>query len=430
MTTPLEPSLLIDWVADAGRRTLALVEGLDDAELMGPRLHIVNPTLWEIGHVAWFYEYFLLRRLDGGAPRLANADALYNSSLVPHDARWDLPLPDLYGTLDYLHAVREATIARLRGRPVGANETALALITIFHEDMHGEALTYTRQTLGYPAPAEFDESDEDAGPWLGDAEVPGGEFMLGSAPRAAFAFDNEKWAHPVTVAPFRIAKAPVTNAAFLDFVVDGGYRRRDLWDEEGWDWRQDAAALCPAYWREQDGVWRERRFDRWQTLRPHRPVVYVNWHEANAWCRWAGRRLPSEAEWETAAAAEPAPAGGLGVAKRRYPWGDHAPNPARANLDGRRLGPVDVAARAAGDSAWGCRQMLGNVWEWTMSPFLPYPGFSPDAYADYSAPWFGSRKVLRGGAFATRGRMISAAYRNFFTPERRDVLAGFRTCAL
>ena len=157
----------------------------------------------------------------------------------------------------------------------------------------------------------------------------------------------------------------------------------------------------------------------------HHPVSHVNWYEANAWCNWAGRRLPSEAEWETASAYD---AGW--VAKRRYPWGDDALEECPANLDGRYIGTVDVGAFPDGDSAFGCRQMLGNIWEWTSSDFLPFPGFSVDPYEDYSKPWFGTRKVLRGGAWATRSRMVTNTYRNFFTPERRDTINGFRTCAI
>jgi len=166
-----------------------------------------------------------------------------------------------------------------------------------------------------------------------------------------------------------------------------------------------------------------RRFDRIEALPPNQPVMHVNWYEAEAWCRWAGRRLPTEAEWEAAAA-------GPGAAKTSFPWGEEAPTPRHVNLDGVGLGPIDVAACPAGDSVWGCRQMIGNVWEWTASSFAPFPGFSADIYKEYSEPWFGTRKVLRGGAWATRSRMVNSAYRNFFTPDRRDILAGFRTVAL
>jgi iron(II)-dependent oxidoreductase len=434
MTEPLSSARLTDYLADARARTLELVHGLDAAQLMGPRLDIVNPLLWEIGHVGWFHEYFTLRRLDGGAPRLPNADALYNSSTVPHDVRWELPLPSLQGTLDYMARVQDAMVQRLDREMASEDETSLYLTTIYHEDMHAEAFTYSRQTLGYPAPAlaavHAGKADVEAGPWPGDVAVSAAILQLGSPPEAPFAFDNEKWAHPVEVAPFRISRAPVTNAEFLSFVTESGYHHREFWSDEGWRWRGAARAKHPLYWVQQPDGWWQRCFDRMEPLRPHRPIIHINWHEAEAWCRWAGRRLPTEAEWEAAAATEPTAVGGVAARKRRYPWGDEAHAAHRANLDSHIIGVVDVAALPAGDSAWGCRQMLGNVWEWTASTFEPFPGFSPDAYEDYSAPWFSTRKVLRGGAWATRGRMITNTYRNFFTPDRRDVMAGFRTCAL
>jgi iron(II)-dependent oxidoreductase len=294
--------------------------------------------------------------------------------------------------------------------------------------MHAEAFTITRQTLAYPAPPPAGGpgaglAGGDA-PWGGDAPVAGGSFRLGAEPGAAFVFDNEQWAHPVELRPFAIARAPVTQAEFAAFVEDGGYRRRTLWGAEGWAWRQREGAEQPAYWRREARGWRRRDFDRWVPLEPHRPVVHVNWYEAEAYCRWAGRRLPTEAEWE--AAASRAPGGGR---KSPHPWGDGEPTPGRANLDGGARGCVGVAAHPEGDSPCGCRQMTGNVWEWTADPFLPYPGFAPGPYKEYSAPWFGDHKVLRGGCWATRGRMLRNTWRNFYRPERRDVFAGFRTCA-
>lgn len=423
--------LLAD-LRDARTRTLELVAGLDGAALMGPRLAIVNPLLWEIGHLAWFHEHFILRGLDGRAPLLPEADRLYDSGAVPHATRWDLPLPSLTDTLAYMERVQSALAARLEGRMPDPHEAYLYRLIALHEDMHAEAFTYTRQTLGQPRPSFASPCDGTAegGPWRGDVEVPGGLLRLGAERDAArFVFDNEKWAHPVEIAPFRIARAPVTNAEFAAFVEDGGYRARDLWDEEGTAWLDGSGATQPVYWTRGEGGWLVRAFDRDEPLRPHRPVIHVNWHEARAWCRWAGRRLPTEAEWEAAAVAERGPEGTLAPTKRTYPWGETGPTPTLANLDGGRLGTVDVAAHPAGDSPWGCRQMIGNVWEWTESAFLPFPGFAPDAYREYSAPSFGTRKVLRGGAWATRGRMVTGLYRNFFGPDRRDVFAGFRTVA-
>ncbi len=428
-----ETAKLADLLAEAHARTRALIDGLSDVQLMGPRLDIVNPFRWEAGHVAWFHEYFALRGLDPAhRPAIPGADELYNSSTVPHDTRWLLPLPDRDGTLAYMARVLDAMRARLVKGPPDDRARYLFRLTLMHEDMHGEAFTYMRQTLAYPAPVIPGPApgDADAGPHPGDVAVPGGVFRLGSERETPFVFDNEKWAHEVRIEPFHIARAPVTNAEFAAFVADGGYRRRELWSEDGWAWRTLAIAEHPIYWLGDGRAWRIRAFDRETELRPHRPVCHVNWHEAEAYCRWANRRLPTEAEWEAAAAGEAAD-GALARRKRVYPWGDAPPDPARANLDGHALGPVDVAACPAGDSAFGCRQMIGNVWEWTASDFEPYPGFSPDDYADYSQPWFGAtHKVLRGGAWATRGRLANCAYRNFFVPERRDVFAGFRTCAL
>jgi iron(II)-dependent oxidoreductase len=417
---------LIAMMADSRARTLDLIEGLESEQLLGPQLGIVNPLLWEIGHLAWFHEHFILRHLDNAAPVLNSADALYDSAAVHHDSRWSLPLPSLEDTLSYMRRVAGRLAARLDGREPSPAERYLYRLTTFHEDMHGEAFTYSRQTLGYPTPKfgrGFD--DGDSGPLPGDTAVRGGTFRLGAEQDTSFAFDNEKWAHSVDVASFRIARAPVTNEEFAAFVADRGYERRSVWSDEGWAWRAAAHARHPIYWREAaHGHFDVRRFDQITPMAMHQPVVNVGWYEADAFCRWAGRRLPSEAEWEFAASMTPD-----GV-KRLYPWGEGSGTAARANLDGIRLGCCDVASYPEGDSAFGCRQMIGNVWEWTSSNFLPYPGFSPDIYADYSVPAFGSCKVLRGGAWITRSRLINNRYRNYFPPNRRDVYAGFRTVAL
>jgi iron(II)-dependent oxidoreductase len=419
------------WVTDARERTLRLIADLSEAELFGPRLSIVNPLRWEIGHVAWFQERWFLRHVLDRAPLIAGADALYDSSAIAHDLRWDLPLPSRDQTLDYLAAVEDAMRESLARGEAGPDHGYFVRLGVLHEDMHDEAFVYTRQTLGYSAPpaAADPTSLPDDGALPGDVAVPGGEFPLGAARDEAFVFDNEKWAHVREVAPFVIARAPVTQSQFAEFVDDGGYRREEHWTESGLVWLRQSAAEHPVYWRRVDGVWQRRHFDTWRALEPHRPMAFVCAHEADAYCRWARRRLPTELEWEVAAAGE---AQGLGLSprKRRYPWGDEAPTPIHANLGLYCSGPRDVAAHPEGDSAFGCRQMLGNVWEWTATDFQPYPGFLVDPYADYSLPWFGTHRVLRGGCFATQARLIRSSWRNFYTPDRRDVLAGFRTCAL
>jgi gamma-glutamyl hercynylcysteine S-oxide synthase len=427
------PRELIAQMEDARTRTLTLIQGLDGKQLMGPQLPTVNPLRWEIGHVAYFHEYWVLRQHLGEAAGRPDADQLYDSINIAHDTRWDLPLPPLHDTLAYMDGVLRRIRERLSADGPDPERDYLVQYAVFHEDMHTEAFTYTRQTLAYPAPEIGPPVDARwrAGSLEGDAEIPGGEFVLGARPDDGFVFDNEKWGHSVQVRPFRIARAAVSNAEFAAFVEDGGYRRPELWDAEGWQWRAGVGLEHPVYWREGAEDWKWRHFDRWEPLPPNAAVIHVSWHEAKAWCRWAGRRLPTELEWEVAAAGEPHADGhALAPVKRRYPWGDAPPDLSRANLDGGALGTIDVAALPAGDSAFGCRQMLGNVWEWTDTVFAPYPGFAPDMYRDYSMPLFGQTRVLRGGGWATRSRLIRNTWRNYYGPDRNDVFAGFRTCAL
>ena len=425
MGVGVSPEQLAGWVHDARRSTIDLVSDLSDEQLVGPMLPIVNPLLWEVGHLAWFQERFVLRQACGEPPVRSDADAIWDSAAIPHDTRWRLALPGRAETLAYAEEVGDRVVERVLGS--GDNDVVLhfARYTVGHDDMHAEAITYTRQTLGYPQPSlpgipVFDEAGSPGGPLPGDAEVAGATFLLGALRREPFVFDNEKWAHPVAVEPFALARAAVTQSEFAAFVDDGGYQRPGLWGDEGWRWRRGAGAEHPVYWRRRDDGWQRRHFDRWVGLEPHRPVAHLSWHEADAYCRWAGRRLPSEAEWELAATGHP---------KRRFPWGNDDPEPRHANLDWRAMGTMDVGGLPEGDGPFGCRQMSGNVWEWTATTFGPYPNFERDAYQDMSEPWFGSRKVLRGGAWATRSRFLRSTTRNYFTPDRRDVFAGFRTCA-
>ncbi len=464
--TAFSASQLVEILKDARGRTLELVANLSDEQMMGPYLKIVNPPLWEIGHAAWFQEFWVLRHLRKQRPLLEGGDALYNSTDVAHDTRWGLPLPSGEKTLEYMEEVLNRVIEGLGSGNLSKEAIYFHLLVSFHEDMHDEAITYTRQTLGYPPPSlkaaqgQEESGPKQGGPLPGDVEIAGGIFMLGGTPDLPFIFDNEKWAHRVKVKPFRIARAPVTNAEFASFVEDGGYLKQEFWSEEGWRWldsggtpqleqsfsrfwsKQESGPSSrhssssgkithPVYWeRESGGRWLQRLFDTYVPLREHLPVIHINWYEAEAYCNWASRRLPMEVEWEMAASAEPTVDGrAVAEAKRRFPWGNEPPTPGCANLDSRAMGLVEVGALPAGDSSFGCRQMIGNVWEWTASDFQPYPGFVADPYKEYSAPWFGTHKVLRGGCWTTRSRLMRNSWRNFYTPDRRDVWAGFRTCA-
>ncbi|MFO1216947.1 MAG: selenoneine synthase SenA [Burkholderiaceae bacterium] len=353
----------------------------------------LNPPLWELGHIGWFEEWWIgrnpLRTLGAAAdplagravPLRANADALYNSSAVAHARRWRLSLPDTAHTLADVARIRERTLALLAD--AGDSDAALYFyrLSLFHEDMHREAWVYMAQNLGFAPGVEVIEpaaAPADAG----EIAIDGGLATIGS-PAGGFAFDNELQQQEVALAGYTIDAAPVTWARVVEFVEAGGYDNAKLWSPEGWAWRKRRTAPWPRYLeRADDGSWWRRRFGERVALDLALPAMHLTHHEAQAWCRWAGRRLPSEFEWEH-------------------------------------------AALARGDAFhWG------QVWEWTASPFMPYPGFEPHPYRDYSQPFFDGRPALRGGSFATAPRMKHRRYRNYFTAERNDLFAGFRTCAV
>ena len=425
-----ESKELLAALTDARRLELELFDGVADSQLIGEKAHFLEPPIWEIGHVGWFQEYWILRNLDGAPPLLPGSDGIYDSFNVSYRLRWDHRYPSRSETLDYITRVLERSVGRIEGREPTEEERYFYTLATLHEDMHAENLTLILQTLGFSRPnlSSFQRAardppvDEAYQPK--DVAVPGGTFELGASRSEPFVFDNEKWAHPVVVAPFRISSTPVTNAQFQAFVDSGGYRRRELWSGRGWDWRRRSSIEGPLFWIKDERGWCERLFDEIVLLRPWHPVACVSWWEVEAFCKWAHRRLPTEAEWEMAASFDPQ----TGV-KRRFPWGDGLPVPEQANLDHRAGGTVDVRALPAGDSALGCRQMIGNVWEWVDDTFEPYPGFVCEPYKEYSQPYFGTKKVLKGGCWATRTRLIRSTWRNFYMRHRRNIFAGFRTCA-
>ena len=416
-------------------RTLALVEDLNDRELMGEVLPTVNPLRWEMAHAAYFHETWVLRHLGGQAPVNKDADTLFDSINIHHEDRWDLPLPSLENTFAYMNSILQHELELLQSIELDSRAKYFYLLALFHEDMHNEAFICTRQTLSYPKPSFIKEKKQDAQNkntstvTPEDIYIEGGKFMLGAERNDGFVFDNEKWAHQVNVAEFSISKYAVSNEQYLEFVEAKGYLQEKYWGEEGWQWCKNEKLQHPVYWKkDSDGQWYVKSFDQWDELQLHHAVIHVSWFEAQAFCNWSKRRLPTEAEWEMAASCNPKVIKDNYCEKNIFPEGIGL-NHHAANLDCTHLGVVDVTAYAKSDNTFGCRQMFGNVWEWTSSTFDPYPGFSPDWYSEYSRPLFGQTKVLRGGAWPTRTRMLRATLRNYYGPDRNDVFAGFRTCA-
>lgn len=393
---------------DTRQRTLALLEAY--ARALGPTLAVprdaaLNPPLWEAGHVAWFQAFWIARNqqrergvaCDPDHPRpachLADADAWYNSSTVAHASRWSLPLPNRAPTQAYLKATLADTLALLAQLPadtVDDRRLYFYRLVLFHEAMHNEAATYMAQNLGIPLPGNCLPQRPALPRPTGlhaSLRVPARPWRLGHD-GPGFAFDNELPAHRITMPAFEIDATAVSWSRYLPFVESGAHAQAKWWTPEGWAWKNAPAGndglprAAPRYLRHGGATgWQKQVFGHWQPLVADEPAVHLSHHEAEAWCRWSGRRLPTEAEWELAATTQ---AG--------FVWGD--------------------------------------VWEWTASRFDAYPGFAAHPYRDYSAPWLGTRPVLRGACTATSPDMVNARYRNYFTADRTDIFAGFRSCKI
>ena len=427
MNTKSELALELE---ETDRRTRLLLDDLTDAQLAVPYERGINPPIWEVGHAAFFYEYFLLREIDDSAPRMPGYDEVWDSFEIMHRHRWTPGVvPDKATTLDYYSRVLDEARARLDGRELDPYEHYLYRYVIAHQQMHIESLIWARQTLGYREPP-FSETEmpEVSVAETRDVTVEGGEYFIGmpaDSERFAttdFSFDNERPGFRARVEPFQISTQLVSHGEFLRFVEDGGYEDESLWSFGGTCWLKEGeggARSMPAYWRRAaDGGWQLRHFDRWIELPLAAPIKHVSFWEAEAYCRWAGRRLPGEYEWEAAA---------RGQAGRNFPWGDHM-EAGRVDMDARYLGLMPTGAFGEGASESGCLQMLGTAWEWTSSQFLPYDGFKIDMYHYMSVLQFGDHKVTKGGSCATCSSLVRNTYRQAYFPGRTDAFTGFRTC--
>ncbi|HZI14070.1 MAG TPA: ergothioneine biosynthesis protein EgtB [Myxococcus sp.] len=412
----------------ARARMLGMLAGLPEAELLRQHSPLMSPLIWDVAHVANYEEQWLLRTL--GAPAFTDAafDALYDAFRNPRATRSELPLLEPSAAFAYAARVRQAVREHLESLPEESAEPLLKDGYVFgmvaqHEQQHAETLAATLQlmtSVEYRVPSPRPRPRPGAVP-LEEVFIPGGPVRLGSD--APWAYDNERPAHTAHVAPFLIDAHPVTNGDYLVFVESGGYEEPRWWHPEGWAFVQSQGLRHPQFWLPQgQHVWLRRRFGQVEPLPKDEPVQHVCWYEADAYARWAGKRLPTEAEWEKAAK-------GSDGTPREHPWGDAAPTEAHANLGGDTWGPAPVGAYPAGVSADGVWGLLGDVWEWTASDFLPYAGFRAFPYREYSEVFFGGTyKVLRGGAWASAPVAVRGAFRNWDLPIRRQIFAGFR-CA-
>ena len=448
-TFALTPEQAIAGLALARRRTLDLVEGITDADLLGSHSPLMSPLAWDLGHIAAYEDLWLVHRHAGLEllhPELAEA---YDAFETPRSRRTKVRWLGPEQAREYLDEVRARTLEVIADQGIG--DGLVHEMVIQHEAQHNETMLQTLclARLGYHHPrlsaredagAGGPEPPEAGGPepartprpegegWasgLDLVEVASGSIEVG-APPDRFSYDNERPRHPATVRAFWIGANPVTNGDWLEWMHAGGYARPEWWSEQGWDVRQREELERPGGWApapDEELGFREWRIGGDRPLAPDHPVVHVSWFEAEAFARAHGARLPTELEWECAATLDP-----RSEATRSWPWGEEARWPMPANvLDAGRWGTAPAGSFPGGASACGAAGLLGDVWEWTASEFGGYPGFRAHPYREYSEVFFGSGyRVLRGGSWASSARVVTPTFRNWDLPQRRQIFAGLR----
>ena len=428
-----DPGALRETIAGslltARERTYLLTDSVDDDDLVRQHSPLMSPLVWDLAHIANQEELWLLRAVGGREPMRPEIDPLYDAFEHPRAERPTLPLLPPAEARAYVREVRGRVLdlleaARFTGDPLLTDGFAFGMVAQ-HEQQHDETMLITHQlrqgaaVLSAPPPGP---PPPDAIGLPAEVLVPGGSFTMGTSAEP-WALDNERPAHTVVVPSFFLDTTPVSNAAYAAFIAAGGYDDQRWWSPAGWAHRQRAGLHAPMYWRRDGDGWLRTRFGVTEPVPPAEPVLHVSWYEAEAYARWAGRRLPTEAEWEKAARFDPATR-----RSRRFPWGDADATPELANLGQHHLQPAPVGSYPGGAAPCGARQLVGDVWEWTSSDFQPYPGFRAWPYREYSEVFFGGEyKMLRGGSFAVDPVACRAAFRNWDYPVRRQIFAGFRT---
>ncbi|HET7013662.1 MAG TPA: ergothioneine biosynthesis protein EgtB [Streptosporangiaceae bacterium] len=415
---------------NARTRTSALTDCVDEADLVHQHSPLMSPLVWDLAHIANQEELWLLRGVGGREPLHPEIDPLYDAFEHPRSERPTLPLLTPKEARSYARDVRGRVLDLIEkvafsGSRLVDRGFVFGMIAQ-HEQQHDETMLATHQlrkgrpVLSAPPPGPL---PADVLRLSAEVLVPGGPFTMGTSTEP-WALDNERPAHIVELPSFYLDTTPVTNARYLEFIADGGYDNPRWWNPAGWEHRQRTNLSAPLFWHaEGPGQWVRRRFGVTEPVPPAEPVMHVCWYEADAFARWAGRRLPTEAEWEKAARHDPASG-----RSRRYPWGDEDPTAEQANLGQRHLQPAPAGSFPAGAAPSGARQLIGDVWEWTASDFLPYPGFVAWPYKEYSEVFWGpDYKVLRGGAFSADPVACRGTFRNWDYPIRRQIFAGFRT---
>ncbi|MGF1479053.1 MAG: SUMF1/EgtB/PvdO family nonheme iron enzyme [Cyanophyceae cyanobacterium] len=401
-STRLTKDELLEALHQCRASTLELFADIDLQTFCQQAHADFSPVGWHLGHIAFTESYWILERCAGQPNAFPHYQQLFAADGLPKAERQNLPSP--IEIQAYLEAVRAEVTRYLKSSSL---EERLWRWLIQHESQHSETIAFILQLLrwrqsGYaslisPAPSSPSPTAE-------MIYIPAGNAEVGS--NAIDALDNERPAYRIYLEPYWIDRYPVTCAQYREFMNAGGYQNRRWWSQAGWQWLQEHPVSQPLYWCEAPD---------WE----HHPVCGVSWYEAEAYARFVGKRLPTEAEWERAAAGS----------SRRYPWGHQLPDAKRCNFNALVGHTTPVSAYPDGQSAEGCYDLLGNVWEWTASWFAAYAGFKSYPYQGYSQAYFDNQhRALRGGSWATRPWALRASFRNWYHPGVRQILAGFR-CA-
>jgi ergothioneine biosynthesis protein EgtB len=427
---------IADLYTDVRARTMQIVAPLEIEDYVIQTAEFMSPPRWHIGHTSWFFETVLQQHKPGY--RVYSEDFLFyfNSYYEGFGVRIERPKrgtksrPTVKETIAYRNHIDEQILSILHSPdslPEADTVMSLVRLGLEHEMQHQELLVYDiKHLLCDQFAAPLKPLPRPRGKVEGMAEIEGGLIWIGyDKTQGSFAFDNEKPAHQVFIQNFAIDKAPVSNGNFLEFMDDGGYQNFRWWFSEGWEAVNREHWRAPLYWELHDGEWMIRDFSGLHPAagKKDEPVCHVSFFEASAFAKWAGKRLPTEAEWEHAACYD-----ARRKVKQAFPWGDTDPNNGNTNFfENGYWSPAPIGAFPDGANAYGCQQMIGDVWEWTTSDYVPYPGFKSD-FDEYNDKWFVNQKVLRGGSFATPQLHIRATYRNFFHAHERWMTSGFR-CA-
>jgi iron(II)-dependent oxidoreductase len=428
-SAPATKQEIASLLTDARDRTLLLISGLSDEDLHQQHDSLMSPIIWDVGHIAHFEELWLTQNLDGPI-EFSEMPGMYNPFEHPRATRASLALPTLAEMKTRLEEIRARVLDRLEtvefnnGNPL-LHDAYVYHMVLQHEYQHNETILQTLQLKkGEPYHAPRSHTFARRQPRRTDmVRFEGGRVPIGTDDRSA-AYDNERPRHEIELQPFLIDRDPVTNGRYLEFMFDKGYESEKLWSESGRRWLAESGAKSPKYWTHDGDRWMTRTMDLTRAVDPGRPVCHVCYYEAEAFAKWDGKRLPTEFEWETASSWDPSSA-----QARLFPWGDSPADSQLANVDQLCFDTAPVGTYEENISPLGCYGMIGDVWEWTSSDFLGYPGFESFPYKEYSEEFFGADyKVLRGGSWATRPGAIRNTFRNWDYPIRRQIFSGFR-CA-